>query len=192
MSFQDKLSALLSKRVTFDNAPRAQMIRDAVTHREAIPAACGALATWTPPESSGRSPKDTYIVRNPESEDTIDWNAPNNIPLAPDTFDMVLEDSLATLENKALFTQGFYDEMMYFCQCVLTGESAKRGSLEFALRPGDRSSGESTTSSRRPGVDRIFRICACNYTLNRQESHRCTHPTAGLHAAPRAEAHRQR
>ncbi len=99
MSFQDKLSSLLSKRDTFDNAPRVQMIKDAVTHREAIPAACGALATWTPPESSGRSPKDTYIVRNPESEDTIDWNAPNNIPLAPDTFDMVLEDCLATLEK---------------------------------------------------------------------------------------------
>lgn len=99
MSFQDKLSSLLSGRDTFDNAPRVQMIRDAVTHREAIPAACGALATWTPPESSGRSPKDTYIVRNPESEDTIDWNAPNNIPLAPDTFDMVLEDCLATLEK---------------------------------------------------------------------------------------------
>ncbi len=53
----------------------------------------------SPPESSGRSPKDTYIVRNPESEDTIDWNAPNNIPLDADTFDMVLEDCLATLER---------------------------------------------------------------------------------------------
>ena len=97
MTFQEKLSALLDSRETFDNAPRAQMIKDAVSHREAIPAACGALATWTPPESTGRSPKDTYIVRNPESEDTIDWNSPNNIALAPDTFDMVLEDCLETL-----------------------------------------------------------------------------------------------
>ena len=75
------------------------MIRDAVEHREAIPAACGALATWTPTDSNGRSPKDTYLVRNPESEDTIDWNSPNNIPLEPDTFDMVLEDCLMTLET---------------------------------------------------------------------------------------------
>ena len=99
MSFEAKLSAVLAARDVFDNVPRAQMIRDAVEHREAIPAACGALATWTPPESSGRSPKDTYLVRNPESEDTIDWNSPNNIPLAPDTFDMVLEDCLKTLET---------------------------------------------------------------------------------------------
>ena len=34
-------------------------------------AACGALATWTPPESTGRSPKDTYMVRRPESEATM-------------------------------------------------------------------------------------------------------------------------
>ncbi len=99
MSFQEKLSIVLAARDVFDNVSRTQMIKDAVSHREAIPAACGALATWTPPESTGRSPKDTYIVRNPESEDTIDWNAPNNIQLDADTFDMVLEDCLATLEG---------------------------------------------------------------------------------------------
>jgi phosphoenolpyruvate carboxykinase (ATP) len=99
MSFQERLSALLAARDVFDNVSRAQMIRDAVTHREAIPAACGALATWTPTESTGRSPKDTYLVRNPESDDTIDWNSPNNIPLTPETFEMVLEDALATLKT---------------------------------------------------------------------------------------------
>jgi phosphoenolpyruvate carboxykinase (ATP) len=97
MTFEEKLEALLSKRETMRNVPRTQMIRDAVSNREAIPAACGALATWTPQESTGRSPKDTYIVRNPQSEDTIDWDSPNNIPLTPETFRMLLEDCLATL-----------------------------------------------------------------------------------------------
>ncbi len=98
MAFQEKLADLLSKRQNvLKNIPREQMIRDAVANGEAIASACGALATWTPPESTGRSPKDTYIVKRPESQDTIDWNSPNNIPLAPDTFDMLLEDSLATL-----------------------------------------------------------------------------------------------
>ena len=41
--------------------------------------------------------------------------------------------TLGTLENKALFTQGFYDEMRYFCDCVLSEKAAKMGSLEFAL-----------------------------------------------------------
>ena len=98
MGFRERLESLLSQRTDLRrNISRAEMIRDAVNHREAVPSASGALATWTPPESSGRSPKDTYIVRRPESEDTIDWTSPNNIALDPDTFDMLLEDSLATL-----------------------------------------------------------------------------------------------
>jgi len=43
------------------------------------------------------------------------------------------QNSFATLENKALFTQGFYEEMRYFCDCVLLGKPAEKGSLEFAL-----------------------------------------------------------
>ncbi len=98
MAFQEKLAALLEQRPNIKtNIARAEMIRDAVARREAIPSACGALATWTPTDSNGRSPKDTYIVKRPESQDTIDWTSPNNIPLAPETFDMLLEDSLATL-----------------------------------------------------------------------------------------------
>lgn len=43
------------------------------------------------------------------------------------------QNSLATLENKAVFTQGIYNEMMYFCECVLKNKPAVYGSLEFAL-----------------------------------------------------------
>jgi phosphoenolpyruvate carboxykinase (ATP) len=82
------------------NPDRRSMIQAAVDNREAIVTANGALATWTPPESTGRSPKDTYIVRRPESEGTIDWDSPNNIPLAPDTFDMLFEDALKALFRK--------------------------------------------------------------------------------------------
>lgn len=82
------------------NPPRRQLIRDAVARREALAAACGCLATWTPPESTGRSPLDTVIVRRPESESQIDWDSPNNLPVAPDTFAMVLEDALRFLERK--------------------------------------------------------------------------------------------
>ena len=41
--------------------------------------------------------------------------------------------SLGTLENKGLFIQGFYQEMRYFCDCILEGKPAEKGSLEFAL-----------------------------------------------------------
>jgi predicted dehydrogenase len=42
------------------------------------------------------------------------------------------QNVLSTLENTALFTQGIYAEMRYFCDCVLKGIEATRGSLEFA------------------------------------------------------------
>jgi len=52
-----------------------------------------------------------------------------------DTGAVVWEASfcLATLENKALFLQGIYNEMMAFCECILSGERPEVGSLEFAL-----------------------------------------------------------
>ena len=43
------------------------------------------------------------------------------------------QNNISTLENKALFTQGIYNEMRYFCDRVLAGEAAMTGSLEFAL-----------------------------------------------------------
>ena len=98
---RDRLDAALDSHTgVYRNAGRRQLIEDAVDHREAIISESGALATWTPPESTGRSPKDTMIVRRPESQDTIDWDSPNNIPLDPETFEMALHDALQTLQDK--------------------------------------------------------------------------------------------
>ena len=61
------------------------------------------------------------------------------------------QNSLGTLENKGLFVQGFYQEMRYFCDCILEGKPAEQGSLEFALEvmkvyeAGLRSAGETIT-----------------------------------------------
>jgi len=43
------------------------------------------------------------------------------------------QNGLNTLENKALFVQGVYGELRYFCDCVLSGSAARRGTLELAL-----------------------------------------------------------
>lgn len=82
------------------NPERRALIRDAVARREAIVARCGCLATWTPPESTGRSPLDTVIVRRPESEQNIDWDSPNNLAISPETFDMAFSDALTVLQSK--------------------------------------------------------------------------------------------
>ena len=79
---------------------RKEVIKEAVERREALISANGALATWTPFESTGRSPKDTVTVRRKESEDGIDWDSPNNIPIDEETFDMLFEDALAVLKKK--------------------------------------------------------------------------------------------
>ena len=57
------------------------------------------------------------------------------VPEGLDSGEVVWEpqNTLATLENKALFTHGFFHEMRYFCDCVLAARPAQRGSLEFTL-----------------------------------------------------------
>jgi phosphoenolpyruvate carboxykinase (ATP) len=90
---------LASHPQVLTNVSREQMIRDAVERREVMVSASGALATWTPPESTGRSPKDTYMVRRPVSESNIDWTAANNIPVDEDTFDRIFEDALGFVKK---------------------------------------------------------------------------------------------
>ncbi len=101
MDFKDKVKNLLENHNNIlDNPKRADLIQAAIDDREAIETASGALATWTPKDSTGRSPKDTVIVKNGVSETKIDWTSPNNIPLRPDVFDALLEDALKILSKK--------------------------------------------------------------------------------------------
>jgi len=100
MNFVQKLTELLEGANVVNNPERRLLIQAALDRGEAMASANGALATWTSPDSTGRSPKDTLTVRRPESENTIDWDSPNNIPLEPETFEMVLEDALDALRSK--------------------------------------------------------------------------------------------
>jgi len=79
---------------------RKVLIEASVQKKKAFIAKNGALATWTRPESTGRSPKDTYVVRNPESEKNIDWDSPNNIPLDPEIFNEVWDFARNVLSEK--------------------------------------------------------------------------------------------
>jgi predicted dehydrogenase len=62
--------------------------------------------------------KTTTFAPEGDESGTLVWSAPNCV---------------ATLENKALFTQGFYGEMGHFCDCVLEARKPQTGSLEQAL-----------------------------------------------------------
>ena len=115
MDFDHSLQALLTGKNVVNNPTRESQIEDAVKNKEAFVSACGALATWTPVESTGRSPLDTLTVRRAKSEGDIDWDSPNNIPIDEETFDMVIEDALATLNRK---------ERIYITDRVLGADSA--------------------------------------------------------------------
>ncbi len=84
------------------NPSRQELIRLVVKNKEAVISANGALATWTPTESTGRSPKDTLLVRRTTSEDTIDWDSPNNLSIEESTFDMICSDAMALLADRPL------------------------------------------------------------------------------------------
>ncbi|MDZ7369622.1 MAG: phosphoenolpyruvate carboxykinase (ATP) [candidate division KSB1 bacterium] len=100
MQAEDMFLQLLRLPATLMNPSRKEMIQHSVDQRRCIVLQTGTLATWTPRHSTGRSPKDTYIVKRPPSEVFIDWSSPNCIPMAPDTFEMILRDGLDMLERK--------------------------------------------------------------------------------------------
>lgn len=101
MSLLDNLNGLLSRKGSSvkNNISREDMIKASVDRREVLVLKCGALATWTRPESTGRSPKDTVIVKRTASEDTIDWTSPNNLPVSEETFDMVWDDIIQVFDK---------------------------------------------------------------------------------------------
>jgi len=116
MDLKSKLdNAVKAHKNVLANIERSDMIREAVDNREAIIAESGALATWTPPESTGRSPKDTVIVKRPESEANVDWTSPNNIPIDAETFDMLFDDALAMMAGK---------EKMYMTERVIGADTS--------------------------------------------------------------------
>ena len=98
---KDELSTVLNNHSEVKkNLDRDNLIEKAVSGGEALVSKPGALATWTPPESTGRSPEDTVIVKREACEGTIDWDSPNNIPIEPETFRMAFQDALELIPAK--------------------------------------------------------------------------------------------
>lgn len=98
MSYREKIQEVIGKHKGLkDNLSRENLIKEVLSRKEAVASATGAIAVWTPSESTGRSPKDTYVVKRPTVDKNIDWDSPNNIPMDPQTFDMLFEDALKTL-----------------------------------------------------------------------------------------------
>jgi phosphoenolpyruvate carboxykinase (ATP) len=101
MNFMERLNGIIAGNENARVNPRRRdLIKAAVKNKEVLVSRGGALATWTRIESTGRSPKDTLTVRRPEIEAEIDWDSPNNLPLSPETFAMIMEDALELAGKK--------------------------------------------------------------------------------------------
>jgi phosphoenolpyruvate carboxykinase (ATP) len=94
------IDAVKAHQNVFDNISRIELIKHSVDNKDAIIAESGALATWTPPESTGRSPKDTVIVKRSVSEANIDWTSPNNIPIDEETFNLAFDEAVQYMKEK--------------------------------------------------------------------------------------------
>lgn len=101
MNLKQLLSTvLLNHPNVIINPDRVLLIKDSLSHREAVVSASGALASWTPLHSTGRSPKNTFIVKESPSEEKIDWTSPNNLPISREVFDYLYNEAINVLAKK--------------------------------------------------------------------------------------------
>jgi phosphoenolpyruvate carboxykinase (ATP) len=82
-----------------------KLVENALMNKEGILSNTGALVTITG-KRTGRSPKDRYIVREPSTENQIDWGSVN-MPFDPAKFEKLWERAEAYLAKQ----EPFYSQM---------------------------------------------------------------------------------
>ncbi|NKB43475.1 MAG: phosphoenolpyruvate carboxykinase [Alphaproteobacteria bacterium] len=88
------------------NFGSAQLIETAVLRNEGTLSKDGALVCITG-QHTGRSPNDKFIVKDAETETTVDWGKVN-VPMTSEHFDALHEKILAHMSAKDLFVQDCY------------------------------------------------------------------------------------
>lgn len=94
---------VVNARRVYWNLSTTPLIEQAVTRGEGQLSANGALVVTTG-KHTGRSPNDKFIVKEPSSEDRIDWGKVNR-PFDPELFDRMHARVCAYLQGRDLFVQ---------------------------------------------------------------------------------------
>ncbi|MCY9513066.1 phosphoenolpyruvate carboxykinase (ATP) [Paenibacillus apiarius] len=92
--------------VSHRNLPVAKLVESALLHGEGQLTSTGALQITTG-KYTGRSPKDKFIVREPQSTDHIAWGKVNQA-LTPEQFDSLYEKTMNYMESRNLFVFNGY------------------------------------------------------------------------------------
>jgi phosphoenolpyruvate carboxykinase (ATP) len=85
----------------YENLSPARCVEEAVMRGQGVLASNGAITVDTGVHT-GRSPKDKYIVRRPDSEARIWWGAVN-VPIEPDKAEALQQMAAESLEGQDLF-----------------------------------------------------------------------------------------
>ncbi len=85
------------------NLGTAQLIERAIQRHEGMLATGGAFVVRTG-QFTGRSPKDKYIVREPSTENTVNWG-PVNQAMSEEQFDGLFDRMLNHWQNQDVFVQ---------------------------------------------------------------------------------------
>jgi phosphoenolpyruvate carboxykinase (ATP) len=98
------------RALRLDGAPRVHwnlsapaLAEEAIRRGTAVLSPGGALLVDTTPYT-GRSPKDKFIVRTPETEDHVAWG-PVNAPFSPEAFDALYDRVARHLSSRELFLE---------------------------------------------------------------------------------------
>ena len=94
------------KGQVFWDTPTPVLVEHALARNQGLLAHKGPLVVDTSPYT-GRSPRDKFIVREPESEDAVWWGEVNQ-PFDPEAFDTLYERVAAYLAERDLYVQDLY------------------------------------------------------------------------------------
>lgn len=89
--------------IQLDNLTPDELVIEVLANGEGVFAGSGALVCQTG-KFTGRTPKDRYIVRDHETNDTVDWSDVNQ-PFDADVFDSLHERMLANLSGRKVYVR---------------------------------------------------------------------------------------
>jgi phosphoenolpyruvate carboxykinase (ATP) len=102
-SFGLDIHGLDPSRPVHWNLSPVQLYEEALRREEGRLAHMGGFAAVTAPHT-GRSPNDKFIVREPSSEDTVDWGKVN-VPMSPEHWAVLRGDVVDYLNGRELFVR---------------------------------------------------------------------------------------